>query len=161
MRNSIKYKIDWDNLQSGLKTMAGALRERKRLEVSWHNPIEAEDGSNPDTFRTGDATRPVTADTFPTDDATRQVAAAMGSSLSTEHPGTLQGLTRTWPPRTRTRTRTWPLRTRTRTRTWPQGPGQGPDPQGPGQGQKARQIILIAHFNLSNVQWWTCLSFIS
>ena len=25
----------------------------------------------------------------------------------------------------------------------------------------ARQIILIAHFNLSNVQWWTCLSFIA
>ena len=32
------------------------------------------------------------------------------------------------------------LRTRTRTRT------------------TARQIILIAHINLSNVQWWTCLS---
>ena len=52
----------------------------------------------------------------------------------------------------------------------PQGPGQvqGHDPQGPGQGQgpdpkdqtprtrtrtTARQILLIAHFNVSNVQW--------
>src|SRR6218665_903065 len=53
----------------------------------------------------------------------------------------------------------------------PQGQGQGPDPQGPGQDKDlnyvlkeslrtrtrtrttARQIILIAHINLSNVQW--------
>jgi len=35
------------------------------------------------------------------------------------------------------------LRTRTRTRT------------------TARQIIPVAHINSSNVQWWTCLSFIA
>ena len=71
--------------------MAGALQQRKSLEVSSPNPIQAEGFSNPDTFPTGDATRQVAADTFPTGDATRQVAAAMGPLLSTEHPGTLQG----------------------------------------------------------------------